>query len=652
MTKATNEEVYKILQSTDEIAKINCEDLVKDALLSLPKKEDELEAIEQKIILNYLESIKEKALKDFLNSIRNKKIQEIKEELGSQMDKYNKGLYTLIVQSKLELKEEKKKNEILIKETKTLNAKITKLESHNKNLNAQIKESQAILLTLQKNYSMLSSQKILFQEIMAAFPGQTPLEIITELKTAKKGSMVLLESFTNMNQEMAEMKKNQEMLDKKYSKKINYLTNENDQLLMEKKDDKEKYNKMLNELKNRMKFNQNKIKESDYLRNTLYYIYNILFDKLNLVKDIVIDEKFVGLTEKDFNPDVLYDPELITYIELMVKRMNNDSYDKMFRECVGYLNMIVRNYMPDKKKLRFKPVEIFREITNLIDLKMKSIEEYKNVIKHNKILINNMQLNYNKLNEKYQNLSKQYESYKIMVDKNIEKGRKDYFKYKEDKSEKIPKKKFILNFNKNNININFDNLETNSKLKRKRGFIFNDNILAFKNEPNSTGNRKKNIKRNFSTNKKRVLSSYKGNSIYNRYYNSLKNKSEKNIINLNGFNSFDNQMLKLRERREKKIVTEENKLIKENGNQEDINNFNRINNLIDETNRLFLYQPRMTSFQKKYNTIDNNENNTNNEIPDIKNNEDKGLYDNTLVKTFEGKIMKKLNNLIKSSKMK
>ena len=111
-------------------------------------------------------------------------------------------------------------------------------------------------------------------------------------------------------------------------------------------------------------------------------------------------------------------------------------------------------------------------------------------------------------------------------------------------------------------------------------------------------------------------------------------------------------MLKLRERKMKKIVTEENKLIKENGNQEDINDFNRINNLIDETNRLFLYQPRMTSFQKKYNTIDNNENNNDIEIPDIKNNEDKGLYDNTLVKKFEGKIMKKLNNLIKASKTK
>ena len=323
MTKVTNEEVYKILQSSDEIANINGEDLIKDALASLPKKEEELETMEQNKILNYLDNVKEKALKDFLNSIRNKKIQQIKEELSNQITKYNKSLYTLIMQTKLELKEEQKKNDILINEKKDLNLKIIKLESYNKTLKSQIKESQAILLTLQKNYSLLNSQKNLFEEIMDAFPGQTPLEIITELKTAKKGSTILLESFTNMNQEMAEMKKNQINLDKKYSKKINYLTNENDQLLMEKKDDREKYIKMIGELKNRMEFNHNKIKESDHLRNTLYYIYNILFDKLNLVKDIVIDKKFKGLTEKDFNPDVLYDPELIGYIELMVKRMHN-----------------------------------------------------------------------------------------------------------------------------------------------------------------------------------------------------------------------------------------------------------------------------------------------------------------------------------------
>ena len=222
MTKVTNEEVYKILQSSDQIANINGEDLIKDALASLPKKEEELETMEQNKILNYLDNVKEKALKDFLNSIRNKKIQQIKEELSNQITKYNKSLYTLIMQTKLELKEEQKKNDILINEKKDLNLKIIKLESYNKTLKSQIKESQAILLTLQKNYSLLNSQKNLFEEIMDAFPGQTPLEIITELKTAKKGSTILLESFTNMNQEMAEMKKNQIKKKKKYSKKINY----------------------------------------------------------------------------------------------------------------------------------------------------------------------------------------------------------------------------------------------------------------------------------------------------------------------------------------------------------------------------------------------------------------------------------------------
>ena len=641
MTKVTNEEVYKILQSSDQIANINGEDLIKDALASLPKKEEELETMEQNKILNYLDNVKEKALKDFLNSIRNKKIQQIKEELSNQITKYNKSLYTLIMQTKLELKEEQKKNDILINEKKDLNLKIIKLESYNKTLKSQIKESQAILLTLQKNYSLLNSQKNLFEEIMDAFPGQTPLEIITELKTAKKGSTILLESFTNMNQEMAEMKKNQINLDKKYSKKINYLTNENDQLLMEKKDDKEKYIKMIGELKNRMEFNHNKIKESDHLRNTLYYIYNILFDKLNLVKDIVIDKKFKGLTEKDFNPDVLYDPELIGYIELMVKRMHNDSYDKMFRECIGYLNMIIRNYMPDKKKLRFKPVEIFREITNLIDLKMKTIEEYKNVIKQNKILISNIQLNNNKLNEKYLSLSKEYESYKILVEKNIEKNNKDYFKNKENKN----KKKFLLNFDSENTNI--DNHNINLNLKKKKGIIFNDNILPFKSESNNNNKRK--LKKNFSVNKKRVLSSFKGNSIYMRYYNNL--KSEKNILNENAFNSYDNPMIKLREKKMKKINIEENKLIKENGNQENINNFHRINNLINETNRLFLYKPRMNSFQKKYNAIDHDEKNYK-ENQDINNKEENELFDKNLVKHLEGKIMKKLNNLIKSSNTK
>ena len=569
------------------------------------------------------------------------------------MDKYNKSLYNLIMKVKLELKEEKKKSDILIEEQKNLNNKINKLHNYNKELLSQIKEYQNNLLTLQKNYSMLSSQKNLFNEIMEAFPGKTPAEIINELKIAKKGSTLLLESYTHMNLELTEMKQNQKDLDIKYNKKINYLTNENDQLLSQKKDDKEKYIKIINELKNKMEFNQNKIKESDYLRNTLYHIYNILYDKLNLVKDIQINEKHIGLTEKDFNPDVLYDPELISYIELMVKRMKSDTYDKMFRECIGYLNMIVRNYLPDKKKLRFKPVEIFREITNFIDLKMKAIEEYKNTIKHYKANINNMQLHVNKTNEKYQNLSKEYESYKILVEKNIEKNNKDYFRNKDNKK-LLFKNDNSLNNNINTINTNTNNQDINLNYKtgRKNGIFLNDIKFSFNSEPTSSDKNKKKLNRNFSKNKKRVLSTYKGNSIYNRYYNNFKNKSEKNIRNKNGIYSFDKQFMKLNKKKQMSTITKhlnENKLIIENGNQENINNLNRISGIIDETNRLFLYKPRMTSFQKKYKTIDNEEK-MGIESPDINTNIDN--KDKNLVKTFEGKIIKKLNNLISASNMK
>jgi hypothetical protein len=227
------------------------------------------------------------------------------------------------------------------------------------------------------------------KEIIKNYPGETPKDIVDQLNIAKKGSLMMLESYADMTKEIEEIKKNRKDLEESFKKKINHITNENDKLFNEKKDDKEKYIKKIYELKNKIEFNENKIKENDFLRNTLYYIYNIFFDKLNLVRDIVIDEKYKGLNKKDFNPNVLYDSELISYIELMLERMHCDSYDKMFRECIGYLNMIIRNYLPDKEKLRFKPVEILREITNFIDLKMKLIEEDQDVIKHNKININN-----------------------------------------------------------------------------------------------------------------------------------------------------------------------------------------------------------------------------------------------------------------------
>ena len=637
----------RVIRNKNDIEKINPKEIIKEAMSFYPKEDEEGE-IERRKISEVLNDIKEKTIKEYLNSVSNKKIKEIKDELNTRMEIYNKNMFAIIIKSKVELKETKKENAFLKSKIKSLTDENYLFKNFNNELLLQIKDYEKTLHELENNYSTLKSQKNLFEEIIKNYPGETPKDIVNQLNIAKKGSLMMLESYADMTKEIEEIKKNRKELEESFKKKINYLTNENDKLFSDKKDDKEKYLKTIYELKNKIEFYENKIKENDFLRNTLYYIYNIFFDKLNLVRDIVIDEKYKGLNKRDFNPNVLYDSELISYIELMLERMHCDSYDKMFRECIGYLNMIIRNYLPDKEKLRFKPVEIFREITNFIDLKMKLIEEYQNVIKHNKININNLQLQNNKLNEKYKNLSKEYESYKILVEKNLEKNNKDYIREKSEKNKKN-KNHFLFGFNSVKRNKNKDEFNSIDTMNNKRGMMsmdykFNNDELELKNDKNKI---KKKLSLKLQTvfspdKKKRIMSAFRGNSIYNRYYHNIKNKSEKKIRNKSKVYSFDER---IKNKIEKNI--NEDKLLKENGNQENINNLNRINGLIDETNRLFLYMPRMTSFQKKFHTIESEEK-VIFDNPEI--NSNLGFKDN-YIKIFEGKITKKIDKLISSSKM-
>ena len=69
-----------------------------------------------------------------------------------------------------------------------------------------------------------------------------------------------------------------------------------------------------------------------------------------------------SLKESDFNANLFYDNEINNYIKLMIKTMSPITYDIMFRETGGYLNMILRIYLPNKMNLRFPPVKAFKEI--------------------------------------------------------------------------------------------------------------------------------------------------------------------------------------------------------------------------------------------------------------------------------------------------
>ena len=488
---------------------------------------------------------------------------------------------------------------------------------------------------------MLVEEKTMFDEIKKVYPGLSLSEMVLEIQMAKQGSLTMLESYSNTNKELLELKKAQKDSLIHNTKKINSLMEEINQMSIAQKEEKEMYQKQINDLNNKVDLYESRIKESDYLRNSLFYIYNILFEKIDLLKDIKIDDKFRKMVdEKDFIPNVLYEPELVSYIDLMVKRMHPGSYDKVFRECVGYLNAIVKNYFPENTNLRFRPVDIFREISNLIHQKTNLINEYKNSIKYKEMQINNMQMEYNHLKEKNDNLAKEYNTYKMIVAKSfrINKNKTENTKVKNYMSEKTYRTIANTNFKRFNLN--------SKKIKNQRkGIYLKDYKFSFDIENYNKTNESKSIDENDSKvlsrneRKKRALSSFKGNSLYYKFYN--KNKSAKNMKQI----KIDNDKFKIEK-------SKKNNLKMDNGNQNTINNLNSVNELIGETNRLFLYRTRMNSFQKNIRGLGLDLVNKSIKKRGISKNLKQQIFESNSIKTFEGRIMKKLDNLISSSKVK
>ena len=640
-----NAETRKEKKLIQDLKKINPNAIIKEALSTFLKKEKNENSKETNYnmkISEQLNRIKEKAMKDYLESIGHKKLKELKEGIGDEMDKYNKNISSLLIKSNTELKESEKKNTNLNNQIIDLENKINILQKHKNELIINIKDLEIYLENLEKKYSMLMNEKKIFEEIKNIYPGLSLSEMITEISMAKKGSITMLESYSDKTRELLDIKKSLKDSSIRYQNKINKLQEEIREISLAQKEEKEMYEKKINELNNKIDLYETRIKENDYLRNTLYYLYNILFEKMDLLKDITIDKKFIdAVNEKDFTPNILYEPELVAYIELIIKRMSTYSYDKLFRESLGYLNCIVRNYFPENTKLKFKPVEIFKEITNLIEQKNKLINEYKNSIKYKDMQINGIQSDNNKLKEKYDSLSKEYNSYKILVEKSIKFTKNNYNTISTTNNKERVYKTIS--------NTNFKNFNKNSKAikKHKKGIYLKDYKFSFDIEQyNNPENKSKELSRN--DNRKSALSSFKGNSILYQYY--TKNKSEKNFKTININNDLNNSPNNIWTYRIEK--SENDKLKKENGNQKNINNLNAVSELIDETNRLFLYRTRMTSFQKKIKNFGLEQVNTHIKKREISKNVKEKILQANSIKAFEGKILKKLDNLIDSAKVK
>ena len=194
-------------------------------------------------------------------------------------------------------------------------------------------------------------------------------------------------------------------------------------------------------------------------------------------------------------------------------------------------------------------------------------------------------------------------------------------------------------------NTNFKRFNINSKKikNQRKGIYIQDYKFSFdiehynKTNESNNDNDSKALSRNEK--RKRALSSFKGNSLFYKFYNKKKKKKNMKPIKI------DKNKFKIEK-------TGRNSLNMDNGNQNTINNLNAVNELIDETNRLFLYRTRMSSLQKNIQSLGLELVNKPVKKKEISQYLKQQIFESNSIQAFEGKILKKLDNLIISSKVK
>jgi hypothetical protein len=596
--------VDKVLEETEKMKqdaeKIDIEKMIKEAIESCLTKGEVTKLHDDKEEL--LNLVYTQTIKNYVDYVKNCTIIEAKKKLQKEIEEYNKNIKSILIKSENEIKEYKNKYLNILEENNNLKDKIYSLTNYNRVLLSQIHSYQTNLDKIEKNYENISKQKILFDEMLRAYPGKNPPDIIKELENMKDGAIQLLQDYQNISLKLQEANDRQKKIELENRFTNDKLVFENKTLIQEKNALDDKYSYKINTLEHRIADNEEKGKENQFLKNTIFHIYNLLFKEFALNRNLKIDNKYIDIRESDFNPNFFYDNEIKNYIKLMIKTMHHSTYDVIFRETMGYLNMILRLYLPNKMSLRFQPAKAFKEIKDFIDLKMGKIEGDQKIIEKYKQEMSKKENEIFQMQQDMTALNKEYNFYKKIVDKEFEKTNRIIFQLNNNKERTSNKnikninKNRSFNSDKNNNNENAlqKHIETDNNLNKLTTSLKEKTFKMRKKSSITIKSRHKN--ENFldlkgpidimSENNVESISSNRVSKTVENYKNKKKQQSNKK-------DNIYKEFIKI------KKSGNEDKIIKENGNQETVDKFNNIRFLINETNRLFLYKPKMNSTQDK-----------------------------------------------------
>ena len=575
----------------EEIEKIESENLIEEAITLAESRLKEQSTINKKEEI--LEKHKTSTIKNYLASIKGKSVKEIVKDFENKINEYNKGVEVIIEKIKVEKKQ-------LEDECKTLNEnkinlinQIATLNRENTELKIQLQSDIDQISKLQTKFIIFEKNKKLFDDFMKEFPTDNPTDIIRDLKVRKEAALMNLKDYTEVKKEIFLLKKEKNDIENRLNHQIKQLNLRNYDFEKEKKKMEDNFRVQLNDALFKLASYKEYRIENDYLKNMLFHLYNLLFETFRLDKNLKIKDKFLNIKETDFKANIFSNPEIESYIKLMIHSMHQDSILKVLRETSAYANMMIRNYLPEKVNIRFKPIEIFREIKLLVENKDEKIKKLESEIKMNKEKYRMIEKEHLFTSSKLKNEQRKFEKYQKIVDKVVTRQNKGN-----------ENNVMTQSLNDNKMKNTFNKTSTDKILKKKEKL----KIQSRDNEKET------NRKNEFFSDTESLFDDLRDSSILS----PDENKEFKRI----------------------KTSKNNDRLQKIHGCQNMVNNLNNLKNLVDHTNRLFMYKSKMGCLPPKINKFDTVI-------------EDRFLSNETTVNSYKNnfskdKIVSKLDKLIAS----
>ena len=664
ITKFSNKK--DVINLVSKLNKLNADKLISEAI-DLGNNNYNNNITKEKYI-DFLWEIENNAISNYLGYLSQKNIKELKELFIKEIENFKIKANLEINKKERELYEYKSKCELISEENNLLNKKLLDFNNRFLSLQKLFKDKEEEIIQIKEKLQFYKENEKLITLFSDNFYDKDPIDIIKSYKEKHEGEINLMHEKEDLKSTIKNLEKKMKEENDENKKNISILKDKIDGLKLENNELLENHTDKIGEIIFLNKSNKKLQEKNHLLHKMLYQLYNKLFEAFRLNKNININDKYLNITEEDFLPNVYDDEELCRYIKIMISTSIPSLSDKLLRETVANANMIFRMFLRNNinLNLRFDPLITFRELKLFMENREDKIKNLENLVKKYQEMLSSSENS----EKKFENMVRAMEQEKIIKRESYIESGKSFF---------IKKNSLLNNYSNNiitNVNNEITNMtntniisEGNKSIKDKINFLtLSKEYLPTQGfELTSTKNNTNENKNNNATNmdnifkirpkssspritkykiieynKKRIMSTNNAkNNIKNKkYYKESKYQLLHclSVVNKNENSFNDTYYKKLR----KITIGKRGNILKENGSQKFVNYYKNVKQLVNHTNKLFLYRSRLSPY-KYYNSFSLKLKSPKNKIRVIS--KEKEYYEKKIKNEIIHKIDKLINEL-------